>query len=64
MSLKHFHLFFIAASLTLMGYVLWWTRQQAASGLYWPGSTVAAALGSAAGLTYLAWFLRRYKSLV
>lgn len=63
MSLKHFHLFFIACSLTLMAFLLAWTRVQAAAGQPWLGLSAAAAVGGTLGLAYLAWFLRRYKML-
>ncbi len=63
MSLKHFHLFFIACSLTLMAYVTAWTRAQAIAGQPWPGFQAAGVVGGALGLGYLAWFLRRYKTL-
>jgi hypothetical protein len=62
-SLKHFHLFFIACSLTLMAFVTAWTRAQAAAGQPWPGFQAAALVGGALGLAYLGWFVARYKSL-
>lgn len=63
MSLKHFHLFFIACSLGLMAFVLTWTRAQAAAGVAWPGFQAAGLAGAALGLCYLGWFLTKYKSL-
>lgn len=63
MGLKQFHVFFIASSIGLMSYILLWARQQAVAGHPWPGALAAAAVGAAASLFYLAWFLRRYKTL-
>ena len=53
MGLKQFHLFFIASSIALMAFLLFGVHQQRGP----------AAVGLAAGLVYLAWFLRRYKTL-
>ena len=58
MGLKHFHLFFIACSLGLMGVVMSWARQQSSA-----GSMAAAAVGTALGLAYLGWFVRKYRTL-
>lgn len=63
MSLKHFHLFFVAAALALMAFIAHWARAQAASGADQWGAALAAILGLAAGVPYLVWFLRRYKTL-
>jgi len=53
MSLRHFHLVFIAASLALMAFLLVFARQQSA---ILPG--VAGALGLFAMIPYLAWYIR------
>ena len=63
MSLKHFHVVFIACSLALMAFLLTWTRAQAAAGTPWPGFQASAAVGLAASLAYLAWFVGKYKTL-
>jgi hypothetical protein len=63
MSLKHFHLLFIACSLALMAFILTWTRAQASAGEAWPGFQAAAVCGMAASLAYLGWFVRKYKTL-
>lgn len=63
MSLKHFHLFFIACSIGLMVFLLTWTRAQAAAGQPWPGFAAAAWVGAVASVAYLAWFVRRYQTL-
>jgi hypothetical protein len=62
-SLKQFHLFFIACSLALMAFIGAWTRAQAAAGQAWPGVNAAGLAGGLLALGYLGWFLRRYKSL-
>jgi hypothetical protein len=62
-SLKHFHLFFIACSLTLMVFLTVWANGQAAAGQPWPAFKACAAAGGALSLAYLGWFLRRYKTL-
>lgn len=53
MSLRHFHLVFIAASLLLMGFLLSFARSH---GAVLPG--VAGALGLFAMVPYLAWYIR------
>ncbi len=58
MSLKHFHLVFIAASMTLFAFIAHWFRAQASL----PGM-LASAGGLAAATGYLGWFLRRYRAL-
>jgi hypothetical protein len=63
MSLKHFHLFFISVCLSLMVFIAHWARQQAASGADQWGAALAAILAMAAGVPYVVWFLRRYKTL-
>lgn len=63
MSLKSFHLVFIAATLGLMGFLGLWARQQASAGAPQRAAEVCAAVGLAAGLFYLRWFLRRYRKL-
>ena len=63
MSLKHFHIFFIATALSLMAFIVHWARGQAASGADQWGVALVAILSFAAGLPYLIWFLRRYKTL-
>lgn len=63
MSLKHFHLFFIACSIGLMVFLLTWTRGQAAAGQPWPVFAGFAWAGAVASVAYLAWFVRRYQTL-
>ena len=58
MSLKHFHLFFIACSLALMAYLTAWGRAMNAQGIL-----ACGALGCAAALGYLSWFVAKYKTL-
>jgi hypothetical protein len=58
MSLKHFHLFFIACSLALMAYLAAWGRAQGAHGILACGT-----LGCAAALGYLSWFVAKHKTL-
>lgn len=58
MSLKHFHLFFIACSIGLMAFLLNWSKAHGANGL-----GVAAWIGAVASVAYLAWFVRRYQTL-
>lgn len=58
MSLKSFHVVFIAASISLMGFLAAWSGKQSAAGLM-----AVSILGLAASLGYLAWFLRHYRAL-
>ncbi|MBI3551027.1 MAG: hypothetical protein HY077_00795 [Elusimicrobia bacterium] len=63
MSLKHFHLVFIACSEGLMAFLENWSRAQRSAGSPDCGAGWIAPLGIAAGLVYLAWFVRRYRTL-
>ena len=63
MSLKHFHLVFIAATLGLMGFLAYWSLTLTRQGLPQPLAGACAAVGLAAGLAYLNWFLRKYRAL-
>lgn len=63
MSLKHFHLVFIAMTLGLMAFLAYWSRLMWLDGAPQPGMAAASAAGLAAGLSYLAWFLRKYRAL-
>lgn len=63
MSLKNFHLVFIAMTLGLMGFLAYWSRSMALDGLPQPGAAACAAFGGACGLAYLAWFLKKYRAL-
>ena len=63
MSLKSFHLVFIAASLGLMAFVTVWAGRQVMAGNDHLGSAVTAGLLFIAGLAYLPWFLRHTKKL-
>jgi hypothetical protein len=63
MSLKHFHLFFIACSEALMGFLARWSFAQRAAGLPDSGGAIVAIAGAVAGLAYLSWFVRHYRTL-
>ena len=63
MSLKHFHVFFIATSLGLMGFLLYWTGGRALSGAGSWIALLAPGAGFALGLIYLVWFLRKYRDI-
>ena len=63
MSLKYFHVFFIACSEALMAFLAHWSRLQHSAGQPDWGAGVVAPLGVAAGLLYLAWFFRHYRAL-
>lgn len=61
MSLRSFHVVFILASLSLFAFTGWWAGQRLAVGLGGVFTLLAAAsaFGLAAGVPYLAWFLRK-----
>jgi len=63
MSLKNFHLFFIACSEGLMAFLAYWSRVQHAAGAPDWGASWLSVLGIAGGLAYLAWFARHYRVL-
>lgn len=63
MSLKHFHVVFIAASLGLALFMGYWARQMAGEGLPQPAAAAFAVAGASGGLLYLRWFLRKYRTL-
>lgn len=58
MGLRHFHLFFIACSLSLMAVVFRFAGLQQDMAL-----KAVAAGGAVLGLAYLGWFVKRYKTL-
>lgn len=58
MSLKYFHLFFIATTLGLMAFVVYW-----GSGRHSNPLLISAAAAIVLGLGYLRWFLRKYRYL-
>lgn len=63
MSLKHFHIIFIASSAGLMGFLAYWSGQRAFLG---DGSWLVVPVfsaGLAGGLAYLRWFLSRHRAL-
>lgn len=59
MSLKHFHIVFIAASLSLFGFLLYWTNGHAER----QALQTTAVLGLLGGVYYLKWFLGKYRRL-
>jgi hypothetical protein len=65
MSLKQFHIFFVAVCLGLMAFIARWAillgMHDGGNGVQ--GAAVAAASGLALGVPYLVWFVRRYKTL-
>ena len=63
MSLKHFHVFFIATSLGLMGFGVYWSVQRALAGEPQPVFLASSTLGLVLGLGYLRWFTRHYGAL-
>jgi hypothetical protein len=65
MSLKQFHVFFVAVCLALMAFIARWAilHGMQDGGNVVMGAAVAAAAGIAAGVPYLVWFVRRYKTL-
>lgn len=58
MSLKSFHVVFIFACLSLMGFSSWWSLARAQWGLLF-----CSAAGLASGMGYLGWFLRAHRAL-
>ena len=58
MSLKSFHLFFIATVLGLMAFCARWAAGEGSKGLL-----AVSAFGFLGGLSYLRWFLRKYRAL-
>jgi len=63
MSLKHFHVFFIATVLALMAFLAYWSGQRALlnEGTWFP--VVASIGGFILGPFYLRWFLKKHKSV-
>ncbi len=63
MSLKHLHLVFISMTLGLMAFQGYWAYGMQRAGQPQPGMAAVAVLGFAAGVAYLSWFLRKYRTL-
>jgi hypothetical protein len=57
MSLKHFHLFFIATCVSLMAFLAHWSRGGH------PGLLLVSLAGLAACLGYFKWFIQKYGKL-
>ena len=65
MSLRSFHIFFIIMSILLMGFLTYWSGNNLAQGQDgWNlVFVVICGAGLAAGVPYLAWFVRKTKAL-
>lgn len=65
MSLKAFHLFFIATALALLAFTAYWSGDRVLRGEDHGllAMAVASGLGFLAGVPYLAWFLRKSRAL-
>ncbi len=63
MSLKHFHVVFIALVLGLMSFISYWSGSRLLSGQDSAGLLAASAVGFLAGLAYLRWFFKEYRAL-
>ena len=61
MSLRAFHIIFIAASSSVMAFLLFWASR-GVGGAH-PGLKLCAQLGLVAALVYLVWFIRKYRTL-
>jgi hypothetical protein len=59
MSLKHFHLFFIAAVLVMLAVTGAWAAGLNHAGLRTPWALGASGAGAVLAGSYLAWFWRR-----
>jgi len=65
MSLRSVHILFILASLSLMGFLAYWSGHRLLSdqnGMS-RGLMCCAVIGILGGIAYLAWFIRKTKSL-
>ncbi len=58
MSLKAFHRFFIALSLALLAFLVYWADGNNPAGLVTPWLAYASMVGAAATLGYLYWHLK------
>jgi len=63
MSLKVFHIVFIAASIALMTFLSAWAWRMGQIGLPHPGLLASGVTGFALALAYLGWFVKRYRFL-
>ena len=57
MSLKHFHIFFIALALGLLAFTAYWAHTNDFHGM-----AVVSALGFLAGLPYSGWYLKKSRA--
>jgi hypothetical protein len=65
MSLKAFHVVFVAAAILLAGWTGWWAWQRwaAGDGGGWLGLAAACAAAVVGLVVYGAWFLRKTKGV-
>ena len=63
MSLKYFHVLFIATTLGLMAFLAYWAAQRQLAGESQRSALVCAGAGFILGLSYLRWFLSKYRAL-
>ncbi len=63
MSLKHFHIVFICASMALMTFLGVWGYKMGRMGMPTYGLLACGLAGFGASLVYLGWFVRRYRYL-
>ncbi len=61
MSLRSFHIFFVVTALSLLGFLAYWSGDRIAHGQDGVSHAMlaCACLGLAAGVPYLAWFVRK-----
>lgn len=65
MSLKSFHVFFIATAMALLAFVAYWSGRHLQMGEDHGLKVLAAvsAAGLAGGIPYLGWFLKKSRSI-
>lgn len=65
MSLRAFHILFIVTALGLLAFLTYWSGSRVVQGQdgALTALAVCAALGFAAGIPYLAWFIRKTRAL-